>query len=225
MWWLCVNSSSRPPENFHTSSNTIIESLPTFPIPVENSDSLREEIDIFSGLDDSRPPGFENDDYKSIDDNNPTPLSEFESFNSGNSTINVVEDIPIDVAQVFPTHPTLHMDFDFIPFHDDFGSDLDISSSSEDRNKIYDMGICIEIESMRFLATFSLVIDNLLPISSKNENKVFNHGVLASMEKYPPFSSHRGFKASKLLYHKSPMLIHGDNTPNLGVRHPYFYPP
>ncbi|GJT81990.1 reverse transcriptase domain-containing protein, partial [Tanacetum coccineum] len=193
MWWLCVNSSSRPPKFFHTSSNTIIEFLPTFPIPVENNDSIREEIDIFSGLDDSRPPGFENDDYESIDDNNPTPLSEFESFNSGNSTINVMEDIPIDVAQVFPTHPTFHMDFDFIPSHDDLGSDLDISSSSGDRNKIYDPGICIEIESMRFLATFSLVIDNLLPISSKNENKVFNHGVLASMEKYPPFSSHRGF--------------------------------
>ncbi|GKA56851.1 hypothetical protein Tco_0755923 [Tanacetum coccineum] len=53
MWLLCGNSSSRSPKNFHASPNTIIESLPTFHIPVEDSDSLREEIDIFPGLDDS----------------------------------------------------------------------------------------------------------------------------------------------------------------------------
>ncbi|GJV09721.1 hypothetical protein Tco_1351262 [Tanacetum coccineum] len=44
-------------------------------------------------------------------------------------------------------------------------------------------------------------------------------------EKSPHFSSHRGFKASKLFHHKSPMLIHEDNTPTLGVHHPHFYPP
>ncbi|GKB03891.1 hypothetical protein Tco_0832034, partial [Tanacetum coccineum] len=103
-------------------------------------------------------------------------------------------------------------------------SDLDISSPSGDRNKIYDPGICIEVESTRILAPLSLVIDTLLPFSSENEVKVFNHGVLALKEKSPPSSSHRGFKASKLSHHKSPMLIHGDNTPNLGVCHPHFYP-
>ncbi|GKC29404.1 hypothetical protein Tco_1036698 [Tanacetum coccineum] len=59
------NSSPRPPEDFHAIPNTIIESLPTFPIPVEDSDSLREEIDIFSGPDDSIPPGIKSDDYDS----------------------------------------------------------------------------------------------------------------------------------------------------------------
>ncbi|GJS82202.1 hypothetical protein Tco_0748743 [Tanacetum coccineum] len=47
MWLLCGNSSSRSPENFHASPNTIIESLPIFPISVQDSDSHREEIDIF----------------------------------------------------------------------------------------------------------------------------------------------------------------------------------
>ncbi|GJV43370.1 hypothetical protein Tco_1427906 [Tanacetum coccineum] len=56
------NSSPRPPEDFHANPNTIIESLPTFPIPVEDSDSLREEIDIFHDPDDSIPPGIESDD-------------------------------------------------------------------------------------------------------------------------------------------------------------------
>ncbi|GJU72234.1 hypothetical protein Tco_1263639 [Tanacetum coccineum] len=151
------NSSPRPPESFQDNSNTIIESLPTFPIPVEDSDSLREEIDIFSCPDDSIPPGIESDDFDSEDDNNSTSLPKFDSFHvdypdSGDSTINVVEDIPVI-------------------------------------NKIYDPRICIEVESMRFLATLSPVIDNLLIFSSKNEDKVFNHGVLASKEKSPPSSS------------------------------------
>ncbi|GJR57282.1 hypothetical protein Tco_1499444 [Tanacetum coccineum] len=95
----------------NSNSDTIIESLPTFPILVEDSDSLREEIDIFPGPDDSIPPSIESDD-------------------------DVVEDIPVDVPNILPTHPTLHMDFDFIPSHNDLGSDLDVSSPSGDRNKI-----------------------------------------------------------------------------------------
>ncbi|GKB98934.1 hypothetical protein Tco_0985071, partial [Tanacetum coccineum] len=196
------NSSPRPPEDFHAIPNTIIESLPIFSIPVEDSDSLREEIDIFPGSDDSIPPGIESDDFDSEDDNNYTSLPEFDSFHvdypdSGDSTINVVEDIPVDVPNILPTHPALHADFDFIPSND-LGSNLDDSSPSGDRNKIYDPRICIEVESTRILATLSLVIDTLLPFSSKNEDKVFNHGVLAYKEKSPPYSSYRGLKAFQL---------------------------
>ncbi|GKF39445.1 hypothetical protein Tco_0119506, partial [Tanacetum coccineum] len=174
------------------------------------------DIDIFLDGDDS-----ENGD-------NSTSRPEFESFHvdypdSGDSTIDVVEDIPVDVPNIFPTHPALQLDFEFIPSND-IGSDLNASSPSGDSNKIYDPGICIEVESMRFLSTLSLVIDTLLPFSFENKEKVFNHGVLASKEKSSSLSL-RCFKASKLFHQKSPMLIHGDNTPNLGVRHPHFYPP
>ncbi|GKB16656.1 hypothetical protein Tco_0850579, partial [Tanacetum coccineum] len=155
-----------------------------------DSESLREEIDIFPGPDDSIPPGIESDD-------------------------DVVEDIPVDVPNILPTHPTLHMDFDFFPSHNDLGSDLDVSSPFRDRNKIYDPRICIEVKSTSFLATHSPVIDTLLPFSSENKDKVFNHGVLAYKEKSPPSSSHRGLKAFQLSP-ESPMMIHGDNTPNLG---------
>ncbi|GJV38901.1 hypothetical protein Tco_1417341 [Tanacetum coccineum] len=70
MWLLCGNSSSRPLENFHASLNTIIESLPIFPIPVQDSDSHREEIDIFPSPDDLIPQKIERDDYDSEDDEN-----------------------------------------------------------------------------------------------------------------------------------------------------------
>ncbi|GJZ53966.1 hypothetical protein Tco_0608851 [Tanacetum coccineum] len=222
------NSSPRPLEEFNSENS--IESFPPSHIPVEDSDSLIEEIDIFLDGDDSIPPGIESDDFDSEDDDNSTSRPEFESFHvdypdSGDSTIDVVEDIPVDVPNILPTHPALQLDFNFIPSLNDLGSDLDVSSPSGDSNKIYDPGICIEVESTRFLSTLSPVIDTLLTFSSENEDKVFNHGVLASKEKSPSSLSHRGFKASKVFHQKSPMLIHGDNTPDLGVRHPHFYPP
>nr|GEU86745.1 hypothetical protein [Tanacetum cinerariifolium] len=58
---LTINSFPRPLENFH--ANSIIETLPTFPIPVKDSDTLREEINIFTDTDDFMPPGIESDDY------------------------------------------------------------------------------------------------------------------------------------------------------------------
>ncbi|GKB47136.1 hypothetical protein Tco_0897889 [Tanacetum coccineum] len=211
-----------PPRIFNREHEEFISLL--------ESDSLREEIDIFPGPNDSIPPGIESDDYGSEVDDNSTSLPEFESFHvdytdSGDSTIDVVEDIPVDVPNILPTHPTLHMDFDFMPSHNDLGSNLDVSSPFGERNKIYNPGICIEVESTRFLATFSPVIDTLLPFSSENEDKVFNHGVLASKEKSPPSLSHRGFKASKLFHQKSPMLIYGEDIPILDVPFLHFYPP
>ncbi|GJU42861.1 hypothetical protein Tco_1195818 [Tanacetum coccineum] len=167
----------------------------------------REEIDIFPDPDDSIPPGIESDDYDSED-----------------STIDVVDDIPFDVPIILPTHPTLHMDFDFISSHNDLESYLDVSSPSGDRNKIYDPGICIEFESKRFLATLSPVIDTLLPFSSENKDKVFNHGVLASKKKSPPSSSHRGFKTFPLSS-ESPMMIYEEDIPILDVPFFHFYPP
>ncbi|GKE28284.1 hypothetical protein Tco_1443668, partial [Tanacetum coccineum] len=120
-------------------------------------------------------------------------------------------------------------------YHEEFAGEL-AHIISLPKNKIFDPGIFIGVQSMIFLSSdefsFSFirdpplpVIDTLLPFSSENENKVVNTGILALEEKSYPSSSHRGFKASKLSLHKSPMLIHGDNTPNLGVRQSYFYPP
>ncbi|GJY40421.1 hypothetical protein Tco_0427691 [Tanacetum coccineum] len=63
------NSSPRPSEEFNSeNSDSIIESFSPSPIPVKDSDSLMEEIDLFLTLDDSMPSGIENDDYGSEGD-------------------------------------------------------------------------------------------------------------------------------------------------------------
>ncbi|GKA33170.1 hypothetical protein Tco_0719537 [Tanacetum coccineum] len=186
------NSSPRPPKDFHANPNTIIESLPTFPIPVEDSDSLREEIDIFPSPDNSIPSGIESNDYDSEGDDNSTSLLEFESLSC---------------------------------YLSEFGRIQTIDVRGEDIPKqIYDPGYELDVRITRFLATLSPVIDTLIPFSFENEDKVFNHGALASKEKSPPSSSHRGFKASKLFHHKNLMLIHGEKIPILDVSFLHFYP-
>nr|GEW56991.1 hypothetical protein [Tanacetum cinerariifolium] len=58
------NSSPRPPKKFiFENSDAAIKSFSLFPIPVEDSDSLMEEIDLSFTLDDSMSRGIENDDY------------------------------------------------------------------------------------------------------------------------------------------------------------------
>ncbi|GJW34686.1 hypothetical protein Tco_0057606 [Tanacetum coccineum] len=143
----------------------------------------------------------------------------------------------VHVPNVLPTHSTLHLDSDFTLSSDSLGSDLVVSFPSGTRNKIFDLGIFIKVQSIIFLSldefSFSfirdpplLVIDTLLPFSFENENKVFNTGYFASKEKISSFFIHIGaFKASMLFIMKARVLIHGDNTPNLDVRHPHFYPP
>ncbi|GJX06424.1 reverse transcriptase domain-containing protein [Tanacetum coccineum] len=87
---LCGNLSYRSPKHFHT----IIESLPTSTTLVEDSDSNREEIDIFSGPDDSIPPGIESnfDSEEDIIDNllNDDPIPEYERL-----TLDMEPDVPV----------------------------------------------------------------------------------------------------------------------------------
>ncbi|GKC19648.1 hypothetical protein Tco_1021798 [Tanacetum coccineum] len=99
------------------------------------------------------------------------------------------KDIPVVDVPIFFPHPPSY-GLCFMSYHKDLNPDLDVSSPSGDRNKIYDPGICIEVESTRFLA-LSPVVDTLLPFSFENKDKVFNHGVLASKETLS-FSHMRG---------------------------------
>nr|GEZ77254.1 hypothetical protein [Tanacetum cinerariifolium]GFA17280.1 hypothetical protein [Tanacetum cinerariifolium] len=63
------NSSPRSPEEFNSeNSDAIIDSFSPSPIPVEDSDSLIEEVDLSFTLDYPMPLGIEEDDYDSEKD-------------------------------------------------------------------------------------------------------------------------------------------------------------
>ncbi|GJV81214.1 hypothetical protein Tco_1517084 [Tanacetum coccineum] len=163
---------------------------------------------------------------------------------SGDFTMDVVDDIfdnptrelYVHVPNVFPTHPSLYLDSDFTLSSDSLRSDLVVSFPSGTRNKIFDPGIFIEVQSKRFLSPnefsisfirdpFSPLFDTLLQFSSENEDNVFNPGILASNEeKSPHLLSHRGFKAFQLIS-ESPMMISGGDIPILDVPFLHFRPP
>ncbi|GJT52503.1 hypothetical protein Tco_0978660 [Tanacetum coccineum] len=187
-----------------------------------------------------------------ISDGNPTSYSDlsfpdYEAFfcdsepDSRDFTMDVVEDIFDNPTREPRVHvpnvlPTLQLDSDFTLSSDSLGSDLVVSFPSGTRNKIFDPGIFIEVQSKRFLSPneFSIsfirdpvspVFDTLLPFLSENEDNVFNPGILASNEeKSPHLLSHRGFKAFQLISER-PMLIYRENIPILDVSFLHFYPP
>nr|GEV85354.1 retrovirus-related Pol polyprotein from transposon TNT 1-94 [Tanacetum cinerariifolium] len=62
------NSSPRLPEELNAEiADTIVESIPSLPIPIQDGDSQRGEIDIVTKTDDVLPPNVKNDDDSSDD--------------------------------------------------------------------------------------------------------------------------------------------------------------
>nr|GEV70702.1 hypothetical protein [Tanacetum cinerariifolium] len=153
------NPSPHPPEEFN--SNAIIESFSPSFIPIEDSDSLIEEINLFLTPDDSMPPGIKNDDYDSEGDileeflsNDSPPLPENKSFNF---------DVPSS-----PRPPTKPPNDDGIYFDDEPVTRILTVKTVGDISKQYDL-------MPRLLPTqptLCPMIDTLLPFSSENEDKV-----------------------------------------------------
>ncbi|GJV66441.1 hypothetical protein Tco_1477269 [Tanacetum coccineum] len=224
--------------------------------PSTSPNSFLEETNIYyNSLPESETFCFNLEEKSSGNPTSYTDLSllDYKAFfcdsepNSGDFTMDVVEDIfdnptrepRVHVPNVLPTHPTLHLDSDFTLSSDSLGSDLVVPFPFETRNKIFNPGIFIEVQSKRFLSPnefsisfipdpLSLVFDTLLPFSSENEDNVFIPGILASNEeKSPHLLSHRGFKAFQLISNisKSPMMIYGEDIPILDVPFLHFYPP
>ncbi|GJX73622.1 hypothetical protein Tco_0312217 [Tanacetum coccineum] len=206
------NSSPRPPKEINLENvDTIIESLSPSPIPVADSDSLMEEIDLFIAFDDSMPPGIKDDDYDSEGDirfleellnNDSLPLPENKSSNLDHFN---------DPSPSRPPSepPDVEICFDFKP---DTGvvTNKVVGDISE-----HDV---LMPNLLPTQPTLYLMFDLLLPFSSDNEDKVFNPGILIS-----PLLSHRGEITSN--FYKSLMMISGGDIPHLDVPFLHFYPP
>ncbi|GKC30133.1 hypothetical protein Tco_1037427 [Tanacetum coccineum] len=195
---LYENSSPRPLEEFNfENSDAIIESFSPSPIPVEDSDSLMEEIDLFLTPDDSMPPGIENDDYDSKGD------------------ILFLEELLSNDSPSLPENESFHFDVSSSPRPPAKPSDDDEIEPDTGVLTAKVVGDIFEhyVLMPRLLPTqptLCPVIDTLLPFSSENEDKVH-------------LLSHRGFKAFQL-FSKSPMMIYGEDIPILDVPFLYFYP-
>ncbi|GKD84189.1 hypothetical protein Tco_1351028 [Tanacetum coccineum] len=217
------NSSPRPSKELNSkNSDVVIESFSPSPIPVEDSDSLIEEIDIFLAPDDSIPTSIENDDYDSEGDilflkellsNDSLSLPENESFHFNRYS---------DPSS--PCSPAKTPDDDGIHFYikPDTGT-----LTTKVVVDIFEHYVLVP-SILPSHPTRCPVIDTLLLFSSENEDKVFNTGILASKEeKSPHLLSHRGFKAYQINsdFSESPMIIYGRDSPIFDVPFLHFYPP
>ncbi|GJW82595.1 hypothetical protein Tco_0146570 [Tanacetum coccineum] len=197
--------------------NAIIDSFSLSHIPVEDSDSLIEEIDIFLAPDDSIPPGIENDDYDSEGD----VLFLKELLNGDCLSLPEYESFHVDFYNVSssPRPPEKPLDDDvYFDIEPDTGvlttkvvDDISVNSTRE---------LYVHVPNiLPTLPTLYPVFDTLLSFSSKNEYKVFNPGILIfKEEKSPHILSHRGFNVFPLINDsESPMMIYGGDTPILDV--------
>ncbi|GJW10160.1 hypothetical protein Tco_1575987, partial [Tanacetum coccineum] len=154
-------------ENIHANQSSIIESL-----PVEDSEPVQEEIDIFLVPNDLIPPGVENDDskdeYIELPNNDhqddpsiprpplePPDVEKCLEPEAGVLITKVFKSVskPHDfMADILPTIPTLVLDLPFILFLSSF-----LSFGSE--NTIFDPGISTFPFSYLKLVPFALPTD------------------------------------------------------------------
>ncbi|GKA51268.1 hypothetical protein Tco_0744464, partial [Tanacetum coccineum] len=175
------NSSPRPPEesNSENSDATIKSSSPS-PIPIEDSYSLMEEVNLFLDPDDSIPPGIESDNYDSEGDilflkellsNDSlleTELFHFVHYDVSTSPCpptkppddGIFFNIEPDQAELTSIviedilgEPCVHVP-NVLPTHPTLMMDSDYIPSDDSLNP----GIFFEVQSMRFLSrdTFSI---------------------------------------------------------------------
>nr|GFA42480.1 hypothetical protein [Tanacetum cinerariifolium] len=188
------DSSPHSPEELNYEiPDAIIKSFSPSPIPVEDSDSILEEIDIFLAPDESKPSGMENDDYDSEGD------------------VLFLEGLLNNDSISLPKYESFHVDFYNVPSSprppkkapdDDVYFDIEPDTgilSTKVVDDIFDNStreLYVHVPNvLPTLPTLYPVFDNLLPFSSENKDKVFNPGILISKEeKSLHFLSHRGFK-------------------------------
>nr|GEX05140.1 hypothetical protein [Tanacetum cinerariifolium] len=131
--------------NNNPTPDCVLKSPSPFPIPVEDSDSFFEKSDTSLSYSNNSLPKFKtfSDHTKETSSGSTTThadnsLPEYDSFlfeiepDQDELTSVVMEDILVEphvyVPNVLPTHPTLMLDSDIIPFDDSLGSDIERDS-------------------------------------------------------------------------------------------------
>ncbi|GJS74460.1 hypothetical protein Tco_0707301 [Tanacetum coccineum] len=202
------NSSPRPPKEHNSEiADTIVESLSPPPIPVEDIDSLMEEIDLFLASDDSMPPGIEIDDFDSERDirfleellsSDSPPLPENESFSLDHF------DDP-SLPRPPPEPPDVEICFNFEP---DAGvvTKKVVGDISE-----HDV---LMPNLLPTQPTLCPVFDLLLPFSSENEDKVFKPESRIFISILPYQSSRLGIESE----HKTRYEVQTDMSADMSVR-------
>nr|GEZ19654.1 reverse transcriptase domain-containing protein [Tanacetum cinerariifolium] len=169
-----INPRPRPTVN----ANTNVESIPSLPIPVQDSDSQREEIDIITSTDDVLPPSVENDDSDgevvAVDDlrvNNSILNSEHEFSESEDSNF----DNPL-VPLPPPKPPDEEFDFEI-----DFGDEISVVRNTIVKFECIDARVKFDVfnDENDDLSYFMFVIFAKVfsLLSAESEDTIFDPGI------------------------------------------------
>nr|GEV94509.1 reverse transcriptase domain-containing protein [Tanacetum cinerariifolium] len=127
---ITINPCPRPTVN----ANTIVESLSSSLIPVQDNDSQREEIDIVTDMDELLPPGLENDDTEGEIYVLKELRVDNSISNSENELVDVNQDDPLFLRP--PPEPP-DAEFDFEPYA---GEEISVMMNDNDEFECLDPG-------------------------------------------------------------------------------------
>ncbi|GJW30494.1 hypothetical protein Tco_0047369 [Tanacetum coccineum] len=175
-----IASSPRNDPLYHEFA---VESLPTFPIPVKDSDPVQEEIDLFPGLDDLIPPGVENDDSEDEDNSTFFPVNE-SSILDPSFPRPPPEPPDVEICLKFETNTAVKNNFDVLNKDDCFksgGGATVISQNVEDEDSF-----TFVIRDFPPFITYPE--DSPLTLSFKNKHLIFDPSIFAFYQKPMAFS-------------------------------------
>nr|GEY16219.1 reverse transcriptase domain-containing protein [Tanacetum cinerariifolium] len=159
-----INPRPHPTMN----ANTIIESISSLPIPVQDGDSQREEIDIITRTDDVLPPGVENDDldgeFDALRVDNSISNSEHEFSKSEESDFN-------DPSVLLPPPKPPDEEFDF---EIDFGDEILVVRNTIVEFECIDARIELDDKNDDYSYMFAKVFSLL---SAESEDTIFDPGI------------------------------------------------
>nr|GEW01407.1 hypothetical protein [Tanacetum cinerariifolium] len=160
-------------------ANTIIESLSSLPIPVQDSNSQREEIDIVTNTEDVLPPGVENDDDSDREVDAVDDLRVDNSISNSAHEYSKSEESDFDNPSVPlppPKPPDAEFDFEpdaekVIPVMMNEKDEFDVSNDEND--DYFPFMFVIQI----FLPY--LICSKMFPffLSAESEDTIFNPGI------------------------------------------------
>nr|GEX83336.1 hypothetical protein [Tanacetum cinerariifolium] len=181
---ITINPCPRPMKN----ANTIVESLPSSLIPLQDNDSQREEIDIVTDNDELLPPGFDDDDsegeiyvLKELHVDNSIPNSKNELSDKEASDF----DDPL-----FPRPPPKPLDVEF-DFEPNSGEEISAVMNNNDELECFDpegeIDVSTNVEEddyfpfIFFIRIFLpyLIYPDVFPLllSAESEDTIFDPGI------------------------------------------------
>nr|GEU75393.1 reverse transcriptase domain-containing protein [Tanacetum cinerariifolium] len=166
-----INPRPRPMLN----ANTNVETLPSLPIPVQDNDSQREEIDIISSTGDVLPLDVENDDsdgeVDAVDD-----LRVDNSISNSKHEFSESEESDFDNPLV-PLPPPEPPDDEF-DFEIDFGDEISVVRNTIVEFKCIDAKVEFDVSNDENDDYSYFMFDKVFSfLSVENEDTIFDHGI------------------------------------------------